>query len=438
MRSLRCVARRRPPRREIPPSSSARARIEREVGDPDSALAAIDSLVAHHPDDAVGLLEQARVRFKLGRRDGAAPWYAGLASSDTAAIALYRADLRFILPDSTLRAFDAASGPARVALMRRFWDSRDRDELHAPGGRLMEHYRRLDVARHNYRLASLNRHYDIIERYRPPELEFDDRGVIYIRQGEPDARASFDQPGLPYNESWAYYRHGAPDLLFHFVAQESTTDFRLVASVLDIVGFANAVRLENSGDIQGNDAPLLPLGGAIGPDSARRLSQRQSDAALSQTTAAILRSRAGLNPIYERMLTSSRASAGGFWAEERALGVRSIRIGTTTDSSERHYRTALPAQVGVLAVSLDATHPVLQITWAIPVEALSGTGPGIRRGFARRCSKRTATWSPGSTQSVRVRRQRWSRRGTSPGSSRCRCRPVDSPCARVSRPARRV
>ena len=51
---------------------------------------------------------------------------------------------------------------ARAALMRRFWDVRDHDELRSPGDRLVEHYRRLDYARHNYRLASTHRHYDIV------------------------------------------------------------------------------------------------------------------------------------------------------------------------------------------------------------------------------------------------------------------------------------
>jgi Tetratricopeptide repeat len=356
-----------------------RARIEREVGSPDSAQAAVDSLVAHHPDDPAALLEQARVRFRIGRRDGGAPWYAGLADADPAAAALYRSDLRFVLPDTTLAAFDAAPGAARADVMRRFWDLRDRDELHTPGDRLMEHYRRLDVARHNYRLATIHRHYDIIERYRPPVAEFDDRGVVYIRQGVPDARASLEQPGIPVNESWAYHRSGAPDLLFHFVAREGIGDFRLIESVLDIVGYANAVRLENSGNIQGTDAPLIRRGGRGAPisaDSAAKLGQRLSDAALSQTTAAILRSRLQVNPIYQRMLSSGRSGAAGLWTEERSIGNRSIRIGTTTDSWERRYAVDLPAQVQILAAALDSLRPVIHVAYAVPSDAVPAATHG--------------------------------------------------------------
>jgi tetratricopeptide (TPR) repeat protein len=365
----------------------ARARIEREVGSPDSAQAAVDSLVAHSPNDAAALLEQARVRFRIGRSDGGGPWYQGLGSADPATVALYRADLRFILPDSTLRVFDARQGGARAEFMRRFWDLRDRDELHAPGDRLVEHYRRLDVARRNYRLASTHRHYDIIERYRPPVAEFDDRGVVYIRQGEPDARASLDAPGIPYNESWAYRRSGAPGLLFHFVAREGVSDFRLVESVLDIVGYANAVRLQNSGNIQGTDGPFIPpvsRGAPVSADSAAKLRQRASDAALSQTTAAILRSRILLNPIYQRMLTSGKGGASGLWTEERAIGNRSIRVGTTSDSWERRYATELLAQVQVLAAARDSASPMVQVAYAIPAAAAPGAAQGADSRIAPR------------------------------------------------------
>ena len=378
----------RTPAARNPAVQLVRARIEREVGSPDSALAAVDSLVAHHPTDAAGLLEQARVRFRLGRADGSVPWYQGLERADSSAVALYRADLRFVLPDSTLQAFDAAAGAERVTLMRRFWNLRDRDELRAPGDRLVEHYRRIDVARHNYRLASVHRHYDIIERYRPPVQEFDDRGVVYIRQGEPDGRATLAQPGIANNESWVYHRGGEPDLLFHFVAREGVGDYRLVESILDIVGYANAVGLQNSGDIQGASAPLMPRNGqllVVSSDSAASLRQRSRDFALSQTTAAILRSRTDLSPIYQRMLTSGKGGAGGFWTEERARSARrSIRVGTTTDRWERHYDTVLPADVQLLTASRDSIHPVVEVAYAIPVDGTQGAPQGGGRELAPR------------------------------------------------------
>ena len=352
----------------------ARARVEREVGNPDSALAAIDSLISRAPKDPSALLELARVRFKLGRRDGGEPWYQGLATADAGALELYRFDLRLVLPDSTGRAFDSLRGTARADMVRRFWQRRDHDELHADGDRLVEHYRRLDVARHRYRLVSTHRRYDIVERYRPPVAEFDDRGVVYIRQGAPDDRASLEQPGMPYNESWVYHSKDRPDLLMHFVAREGVTDFRLVESALDILGFANAVRLENSGNIQGTDSPRLqsPVNGGvpISADSAARFRQRLSDAAMSRSAETILRSRERLNPIYQRMLVSGRGGASGLQAEERALGLSGIRFGTTTDNWRRKYLVDLPAQVQVLAVAADSIRSMIKVAYAMPAAAI--------------------------------------------------------------------
>ncbi|MES1259216.1 MAG: hypothetical protein ABUL71_01380, partial [Gemmatimonadota bacterium] len=217
---------------------------------------------------------------------------------------------------------------------------------------------------------------------------FDDRGVVYIRQGAPDDHASLEQPGVPYNESWLYHRKDGPDLVMHFVAREGVTDFRLVASALDVLGYANTVRLEGSGNIQGTDQAQLPpitaRGGPISADSLARLRQRLSDAGLSRSAEAILRSRQRLSPIYQRMLTSGRGSASGLIAEESAIGSRSIRIATTTDSWERRYPVDLTAQVQVLAASLDSMSPVIQVAYAIPSASLPAAVRGPGPGFAPR------------------------------------------------------
>ncbi len=360
----------------------ARARVEREVGNPDSALVAVDALNAARPDDPVALLELARVRFALGRNDGNGPWYRGLASGDSTATALYRHDLRFVLPDSTLHAFDAASAAGRAALMRRFWSTRDEDELHTSGDRLMEHYRRLDYARRAYRVATTHRHYDIVERYRPSVVDFDDRGVIYIRHGAPDQRVSLDLPGLPFNESWVYHRPGRPDLLFHFVAREDVTDYRLVESALDILGYENALRLAGTGDVQGNDAPVRSRASnqfaRISLDSAAHLRQRASDAAMSALAEEIFRSRLPLNPIYQRLLISGPGGASGLLGEERALGSRSIRVGTTTDDWTRQYDHRLPASIRVYAMAADSASSQLRVAFAIPMSATPGAGGAVR------------------------------------------------------------
>ncbi len=361
----------------------ARCRVERAVGSPDSALAAVNELLAGDPDNAEGLLELARTKFLLGDVGGNAPWYRGLQLADGPALAQYRSDLAPVFPDSTRRAFDAASNDGRVTLTRNFWSARDRQGLHHDGERLMEHYRRLDYAERNYRLVSTARQYDIVERFRPTGAEFDDRGVVYIRQGAPDDRRRLDIAALPPNETWAYRRAGG-DLLFTFVARHGIEDYRLVESLFDVLGNDDAIELAGTGNIQGNQ--LGPAGspfmGRRAPtaQAAESLSQLTHATQLSATAAALIRSRVGLDPIYQQLLTSGKGSAPGLEAAERSLGRHSIAVGTRSDSWPLRYPRPLDAVLSILAVGADSDGPRVQLAFAIPRGAVPAasraSGPG--------------------------------------------------------------
>src|SRR5439155_1283674 len=125
------------------------------------------------------------------------------------ALALYLADLSVVTHHDELAPFDDFTSPAtRAAWLERFWLQRDVDEARDPGERLGEHYRRWFYAWHNFRLVSRHRHYDITERYRTDQLDFDDRGVIYLRHGPPDKRATYPRvlDRLEPNETWLYRR----------------------------------------------------------------------------------------------------------------------------------------------------------------------------------------------------------------------------------------
>ena len=325
----------------------ARARVEREVGSADSALAAADALLALDRINVEGLLEQARARFALGRLDGGEPWYRGLGLAEGAVLAMYRRDLALVMPATTLDAFDAAAPTARVTLVRNFFELRDHDELQRVGGRLREHYVRLDHAQRNFRLVSRRRQYDIQERYRSTQADFDDRGVIYVRHGAPDQRVQYNVPGIEPNESWRYQRVTG-DLVFHFVARQDVQDFRLVESVLDILGFAGAMQARDSGQLSS-----------------------------SGQAEALVRSREPLGPLYSRMLGAARGGGTMLQTEERAVGRKSIAIGTHTDSWPLRFRRALDATIFVAAAGADSAGPHLQIAFAVPTKWLSiEVGPG--------------------------------------------------------------
>ena len=57
--------------------------------------------------------------------------------------------------------------------------------------------------------------------------EFNDKGLIYIRHGEPDNRALTVGEEVPLNESWLYYQSQAnPRMTFHFMLGKSGNDWR--------------------------------------------------------------------------------------------------------------------------------------------------------------------------------------------------------------------
>jgi len=319
----------------------ARGRVEREVGDGDSALAAFQGYLQDGGNRGLGQLEVARTLFLLGRFDGAGPYYEGAASDDSLAVAGYRADLATIAPDSVLYEFDRTSGARRAAYLRTFWTQRDRIGLHAEGERLREHYRRLFYARRNFQLVSLHRHYDIVERYRSGSRDFDDRGIIYIRHGEPTSRATYAAPGLEPNESWRYSRPDG-DLIFHFVAREDVQDFKLVESLFDVLGFSNAVVLR----------------GGLPDESSDPMAQQ------------LILSREQLSPIYSRLQATGRGSTGQYQSEERAVGQESIAIGTTTDSYELRFPEELKVRSEVLAVGRDSAGTQVQIAYAVAGSSL--------------------------------------------------------------------
>jgi GWxTD domain-containing protein len=319
----------------------ARGRVEREVGDGDSALVAFRTYLEKGNNRSLGLLEVARTLFILGRFDGVAPYYEGAASNDSVTVAGYRADLSTIASDSVLGEFDRLAGERRVAYLKQFWSERDRIELRSDGERLREHYRRLFYARKNFQLTALNRHYDIVERYRSGSRDFDDRGVIYIRHGEPSSRATYAAPGLDPNESWRYARPDG-DLIFHFMAREDVQDFKLVESLFDVLGFSNALALRGG------------LSGADGDPMAQQL----------------LLSREQLSPIYGRLQAAGRIATGQYQAEEREVGQESIALGTTTDSYELRFANELEVQSEVLAVGRDSTGSQVQVVYAIAGSSL--------------------------------------------------------------------
>ena len=333
------------PAGRYPEVQLVRGRVEREAGEADSALVAFRAYIALAGDSGIGLLEIARTAYLARRpRDGWTAYFNGArAARSPEAIALYRLDLSWIADSTELRGFDAVATPGeRAAWLTEFWGKRDALEARDVGDRLAEHYRRWFAARRDFRLVSRHRHYDITERYRSTQVEFDDRGIIYLRHGEPDRRARFVQTDVEPNESWLY-RRPTGDLVFHFVARDDATDYQLVESLVDVLGFSRGVRAGS-----------------------------QLDAQLADLYA----SRHDFGAIYLRVAASQRP-VGTELATERAHGREDIARGTTSDSYARHFDLPMGVVASEFVTGEEtpgggaAGGQLLHVIFAIPGERLS-------------------------------------------------------------------
>ena len=328
-----------------------RARIEREYGDPDSAVGAMERYLSHGGSRALGSLELARSLFArepstgTRRERGDSLYFLAVSSLDSTTAAAIRYDLRLIAPDSVLAEFDASVGKARATVVRRFWRWRDNQELRPDGERLREHYRRLAYVRRHFRIGAVRRYYAPIDAYYSPRSEFDDRGIVFLRHGPPKLRRNAPMFGLNGNESWRYdeadgYR------LFHFSTGGvgnfggDIHDYHLVESLLDLKGK--------------RDTPFDVWVG----------------------------SREEFSDLYRCMLSCGPLAAGRAALQERRVGRASITVGTSTDSYVRRYAHTIAAGVQPFAVGRDAGGTMTHLVFAVPTAELRALGArGLRLRF---------------------------------------------------------
>jgi GWxTD domain-containing protein len=401
------------PRPTAPPVLAGLGRLEREFGEPSAALRAFEGLLLQAGRArGTALLEVARTRFLLGRDNGAPLYYEGAAFDDSATVRAYRDDLTSIATDRELQSFDRTSGPTRVEMLRRFWGRRDAAELRKPNERLREHYRRLYYARRTFPLFLPGRPDGQIAS---ADLPVDDRGLVYIRHGEPDDRVQLSTLGVEPNESWRYARDEG-DMVVHFVARHDPEVFRLVESLLDV-----AENVSESG--------------------------RAGDDVVSRGQEMLLRSREPLSSVYRRDRRDTPERGRDFLLAERALSRASRRIATSTDSFRRHYARSLGARVDMAIFGSSRT--ARGFRWHLPFRSSASIPPGwartstIRCGFASRHfprkairSSRSIRWcglAPGNISAIAGSRDRLRSRFPWTGSasvSRSRTATASGHCCR--------
>jgi GWxTD domain-containing protein len=309
-----------------PPFLLAWGRLEGDMGFPDSAAVAFRKYLEQGGNHDVGQFELARALLASGHLDAAALYYGIAGTRDTDVIAGLRHDVQLIAGDSGISEFDSAGSEGRTEYLARFWSKRDRYDMRKDGERLAEHYRRMYYARHYFRRLPRKRRFAGFEDYRQTQLEFDARGEIYIRHGEPTERVEVPDYCAV---SWRYVR-GDGDLMFHFLGNPASRDYSLAASVLKVC-----------------DPGILWL---------------------SKVHT--------WSPRYARLVNAGPNSQALLNLEQEMEGVRDIREGVTTDRYELTYDSTLPAISQVAAVGRGDGGSLVHFAIAIPGEHLKADTTG--------------------------------------------------------------
>ena len=218
----------------------ALADVETALGNLEAADSAARAAMVNASD--VSVVQHARAIALLrqpGREEeGARAYFEGLASMTEASSERYWKDAELVANDREEFQWTAADLEARRRWLREFWELRAATAGITPERRLAEHYRRLAIAQTQYRRTQT--------RGAPPSqslvlenvderLMFDDRGMVYVRYGDPANRIATTSNGLRPNETWVYNLPDGSTQFFHFAALRNGHDFALVEDLFSLI-----------------------------------------------------------------------------------------------------------------------------------------------------------------------------------------------------------
>ncbi|MBN1999827.1 GWxTD domain-containing protein, partial [candidate division KSB1 bacterium] len=156
--------------------------------------------------------------------------------------ALIFENIKYVLSDEELYEYQQMTSPDQWRdFFKKLWIKRNPMPAADLNLRLIKHFQRLVYAEKFFRWDGFRtwvNNPDKLHYLNYPNVfelndKFNDKGLVYIRHGEPDDRAFDISENLVQNESWLYYRSGSVDrkLMFHFIIDEAATgnNWRLTA-----------------------------------------------------------------------------------------------------------------------------------------------------------------------------------------------------------------
>ena len=227
-------------------TARALAEMEMALGNFAEAGAVTEGAVSANAEDA-GVLRTRAMALLLQpglTEAGAAAYWRGVDRLNDEAAGQYYTDLEVLATPTEAAEWRNADLEGRRMWLRRFWEMRAAGGGTTPGERLAEHYRRLTTARARY-VRNSGRGTDgvgvLLDGEEQHDFPFDDRGIVFIRHGEPRSIVRTGQRGALPNESWFYTLPGQGDQLFHFVARRGSQNFSLARDLLQAMDPAHGL-----------------------------------------------------------------------------------------------------------------------------------------------------------------------------------------------------
>jgi GWxTD domain-containing protein len=152
-------------------------------------------------------------------------------------------DLKYLLTDQEYKKYQLTTTmEERISFFKQFWTKRNPLPAANLNVRLTEHYKRLNYAEENFEYDGFRTWFSDPDQLgyleypviRELNQEYNDMGLIYIRQGPPDDVARTAGPDIPINESWRYYQNAInPEMIFHFLIGKTGNDWRFAPVITD-------------------------------------------------------------------------------------------------------------------------------------------------------------------------------------------------------------
>jgi len=191
----------------------------------------------------------SRVRLNLSLKNplGAEEiyWQAIAAIQDSLDARFLFEDLKYVCFEEEISQYNTLKSVSQWQdFFRKFWVKRDPLPAAPDNLRLIEHFRRMIYVEANFRydgFRSWLANPDQQEYLKFPKSfylnrEFNDKGLIYVRHGPPDDKATALGEEVAYNESWLYReRDGFQKMIFHFEIDRDglAGDWRLTPMLRD-------------------------------------------------------------------------------------------------------------------------------------------------------------------------------------------------------------